>query len=299
MKNISVKCFLKAAELLSITKAAEELYMARQTVSRQIALMEQELDCQLFIRTARSIKLTPEGQKYYLFFSYARDEYYRARKIVSEDLGETLSEIRLGCVYGIDLEPTIMHFFEEYLENAGEDVDIVWEYADHKELHDRLLNGEYDLVIIDQREEGLGRSILGYDYTSFVNIQPIVAVQKQYYTKFHPNEFFKSATCCLSEEYVANEKYDLENSFRTLWFNTSGIVLENIKVLPNRESVERMVRQGGGFMITTNYSEFSGDDTIIKLPFGKEVTLIVIYKISGFSKVIPEIFGRLRGEIPD
>ena len=59
----SFKVFESAARLGSFKKAAEELYVTPTAVSRQIKLLEDNLQTLLFIRKTRAIELTPEGEK--------------------------------------------------------------------------------------------------------------------------------------------------------------------------------------------------------------------------------------------
>ncbi len=54
--------FLAAARELNITRAAESLYIAQPTLSRQLMELEQQLGKQLFIRGKRKLTLTEEGE---------------------------------------------------------------------------------------------------------------------------------------------------------------------------------------------------------------------------------------------
>jgi LysR family transcriptional regulator, benzoate and cis,cis-muconate-responsive activator of ben and cat genes len=57
-----LRTFLTIAKTLSFRKAAEQLHIAQPALSRQIAQLEDALDCQLFDRQKRQIKLTDAGQ---------------------------------------------------------------------------------------------------------------------------------------------------------------------------------------------------------------------------------------------
>ena len=46
----------------SVTKAAETLCLTPPTVTKAIQALEQQLDCQLFIRSARGMRLSAEGE---------------------------------------------------------------------------------------------------------------------------------------------------------------------------------------------------------------------------------------------
>jgi len=60
-----LRAFCRAAELGSISLAAESLYLSQPTVSLQIQALERELGIILFERKGPSIRLTPEGEVLY------------------------------------------------------------------------------------------------------------------------------------------------------------------------------------------------------------------------------------------
>jgi DNA-binding transcriptional LysR family regulator len=60
-----VEYFVAVAEELSFTRAAERLSMAQSPISEQIRKLERELDTTLFLRTTRSVALTPAGRIFY------------------------------------------------------------------------------------------------------------------------------------------------------------------------------------------------------------------------------------------
>ena len=58
-----VEYFVKAAELLSFSRAAEEMYVTQQAVSKAVAALEEELGTPLFTRMSGGLRLTPEGKR--------------------------------------------------------------------------------------------------------------------------------------------------------------------------------------------------------------------------------------------
>ena len=56
-----IRFFLEAAECLNFTEAAKRLFVTQSTLSKQIALLEDELGLKLFYRSNRTVGLTPAG----------------------------------------------------------------------------------------------------------------------------------------------------------------------------------------------------------------------------------------------
>ncbi|MEH6454572.1 MAG: LysR family transcriptional regulator, partial [Psychromonas sp.] len=55
--------FVEIAQQLSFTKAAENLAISNGYLSDQIKKLEKEFKCPLLVRTTRSVRLTPQGEK--------------------------------------------------------------------------------------------------------------------------------------------------------------------------------------------------------------------------------------------
>ena len=57
--------FVAVAEAKSISKAARKLHVAQPPISRQIAMLEDELKVCLFLRTNKGVELTEAGRSLY------------------------------------------------------------------------------------------------------------------------------------------------------------------------------------------------------------------------------------------
>ena len=59
MTSLQIQYFLKVADCMSFSQAADELYVSQPSVSRQIQQLEHELGCALFDRSRKNaISLT-------------------------------------------------------------------------------------------------------------------------------------------------------------------------------------------------------------------------------------------------
>ena len=65
MDKIKLEYFISVARHKSFSLAAQEYHVVTSTISRQIALLEEELGTQLFYRDTHKVKLTPAGLRLY------------------------------------------------------------------------------------------------------------------------------------------------------------------------------------------------------------------------------------------
>lgn len=87
MEPILLRYFREVAEQGSVRQAAERLFVAQSAVSRQVAMLEEELGVTLFERRARGMVLTDAGR---LLLDYSHDMRFRF-----EELRATIREYQI------------------------------------------------------------------------------------------------------------------------------------------------------------------------------------------------------------
>ena len=83
----AVRFFECAARHGSFTRAAEELHVTQGAVSRQIKLLEEQLNCQLFVRNGPRVRLTAHGEAF-------QETVGEAINIIKEGVGHLRRELR-------------------------------------------------------------------------------------------------------------------------------------------------------------------------------------------------------------
>lgn len=94
-KAAGIEEFLRVAEALSFSRAAESLGQASSATSKSIARLEDRLGVRLFHRTTRSVKLTEEGNLLYERASRWADELDDMQSALLKDPEELGGVIRL------------------------------------------------------------------------------------------------------------------------------------------------------------------------------------------------------------
>ena len=100
--------FVTVCRLGNITRAAEALYISQPALTRQIKALEQELGCQLLVRSTRSLSLTENGYLFMLRAQEILDLAKQAKNELSENGDILHGVIRVGIV-----ESKIMDYFAD------------------------------------------------------------------------------------------------------------------------------------------------------------------------------------------
>jgi DNA-binding transcriptional LysR family regulator len=91
------RTFYFVAKCGSISKASEQLYITQPAVSRAIRQLEDALDCPLFVRTSKGVKLTQEGEILSGYVEQAFSFISLGERKVSDVRNLLSGEIRIGA----------------------------------------------------------------------------------------------------------------------------------------------------------------------------------------------------------
>ena len=95
MNTNQLRCFLAAADKLSFSKAAQELFFSVPTITHHIQSLENELQTELFVRKNNGVSLTENGR---LFYPAALDIIRRYEAAVhSIDSSIQFDVLKIGC----------------------------------------------------------------------------------------------------------------------------------------------------------------------------------------------------------
>lgn len=160
MYNPQIETFIKVADAGSFSKASEQMFITPTAVIKQINLLENELNLQLFVRTHRGLTLTKAGESLYkdakYIINYSKEAVLRARKAMQQSAGT----IRIGispmtpCQFLLNIWDKIHEKYpdmkfqlvpyantpenaREILKNLGENIDLVAGVFDENFLQTR------------------------------------------------------------------------------------------------------------------------------------------------------------------
>ncbi|HWB03164.1 MAG TPA: LysR substrate-binding domain-containing protein [Verrucomicrobiales bacterium] len=152
MEFHQLRYFIAAAEDLSISRAAARLHVSQPALSRQIALLEDELGLALFDRIRKRIYMTEAGR---FFLPKARQIICDAEtgvQQVKEQFGKTRRTLRLGFLSPF-LDDLISPAVREFRQRHPKTQISLFELAPRAQL-ERLKRHELDAGVLGNMEDG-------------------------------------------------------------------------------------------------------------------------------------------------
>jgi DNA-binding transcriptional LysR family regulator len=157
-----LRYFAAVAEHQHFGRAAEELYIAQPVLSRQIRSLERELGCDLFVRTTRSVQLTPAGEQ---LRQDARGLFASVDSAVRRvhEIDRGVQRIVVGFASGLHLSEVVLAFTAKYPEVEVDLLRLNWWEQDTPLRDGRAdvgyLRGSFDRTGMDVVPIGCERKI--------------------------------------------------------------------------------------------------------------------------------------------
>jgi DNA-binding transcriptional LysR family regulator len=142
METKTIEAFLILANCLNFTKSAERVYISQPALSRQIARLEEEFDCEFFIRNKRTVELTRYGVASTEYAQRICNEIDRWKLRLKQLRNNEEERLRIGFLLDFphDFFPRLIQTFAEthpQVEMSFSDLDI-------NGIVDGVLHGDLD-----------------------------------------------------------------------------------------------------------------------------------------------------------
>ena len=177
MTNLQTEYFLRIASTKSVSRAAEELFVSSPAVSKQIALLEQELQFKLFFRGPRGMELTPEGQVMFDYCTAQKTALDSALK-KARNASYEVESLHLGLMSGWAIQKQIAQI-QTFLRSSSKPVNLVpHSYFDPSNA-DRLDSGELDAALC------LGCDLFDTARATSIGMLPLAKIHKIFLFSSH------------------------------------------------------------------------------------------------------------------
>lgn len=140
--------FYVTAQFGSITKASEYLKISQPSLSAQIKTLEDSIGIALFVRTGRTIELTPQGAKFYRYCGKMFQDFEGVKKFLDSKEDDEVENLKIAVSDQVE-RPFVAEVIGKLIKKYNpENVPrIVLTTDSHENLIGPYKLGEYDLLI--------------------------------------------------------------------------------------------------------------------------------------------------------
>lgn len=175
-----INYFLAVADQQSFTRAAATLYVSQPALSQQIKQLEEELDCLLFDRTGRNIRLTDAGQVYARYARLALLNLKEGRRAIHDVQNLSSGTLRIATTptFTTYLVGPLVKIFHKLYPN----ISLSVQEMSQERMEERLLEDEFDVGIAfaDVKSVEIESQMLLRESLALVVGQHHVLANKQY-----------------------------------------------------------------------------------------------------------------------
>lgn len=145
MDIAELKCFSKVCQTKNLTRAAKELFITQQALSRTINNLEKQMGTKLFYRNSRGVTLTDFGEYLYKKAERLLKEFDTFQEDISRKIEGEKRKLKIGFSPGTLRILGSKDILELAKNNLGINIDI-FEYAD-KVCEANVLEETLDMAV--------------------------------------------------------------------------------------------------------------------------------------------------------
>ncbi len=253
--------FIKVAERGSITKAAGDLYLTQQAVSKQMLLLEDELNLKLFNRSHNAIVLTRDGETLVRSVSPFFDNIRESISKLQGEMDSLEGVIKIGTSFDSTREKLvhIISLFKTKYPNVRFELVFDIDFA----LEEMMLTNELDMGILFVFRE---KKILSAENLETKKYG--LYCRKDFYQKYGPFKRYRNLIGVPFVEYTHNfgsfgtwMKINCANQLKAFLEQRPEIVVENDKV------IEEFIKAGWcmGFIEESRFLSQKKTKQLVKL----------------------------------
>lgn len=237
-----LRSFVEVARFGNFTRAAEELYLAQPSLSRQIAALEQSLGAELFHRARGGSTLTVAGESLLPLARRMLADAESVRRELAELAGLERGRVRLGATptLCISLVAEVLSAF--HAEHPG--IDLHLSEQGSRGLLDELGAGELDLALIVTSEATTAER---FTVTPLL-VEELVVVSSAAVPPVAGHDSIGLAEVADLPQVVFSSTYDLRATTDAA-FRAAGLTPEVVLEGAEMDAVLRFVERGLGVAI--------------------------------------------------
>lgn len=298
MTDLQIQYFLKVAQHLSYTAAARELFITQPSLSKQISALERELGTALFDRRRKDrIALTAAGRLFQQTFQRSAQDFQDTLEQVRRGLGDQPLELRAGVAAGWDWGE-LTAGCARAIQAQRPQARVRWTAHTFRYLRSALGEGELDVIFCPQT---------GLDKVEGLEVREVAQGEATVYCGAAHPPVRRLEDLWGEPLYVLPpEEAPLSTDINRGYFATR-LVLPEVVVLPNRESILLALAGGRGFAVFDDMMAARRDSAYRTLGLGLPIPICGVWKARAGSPVLEDVVqwmaqalgeGRGRGPAP-
>lgn len=151
------KVFYHVAKELNFSAASAKLFISQSAVSQAIKTLEKKMQCRLFVRNTKQVKLSPEGDILYKHIEQAFNFIKAGERGINEVQTLHKGEVRIGASDTI-CKYYLLPYFEKF-HKAFPGVKIHLTNRTSPKCLELLKNGSVDTVVVNMPGSGRGKNL--------------------------------------------------------------------------------------------------------------------------------------------
>ena len=255
MTITQMECFVEATKTLNFTKAAENLYISQQVMSRQIKALENELGFPVFERLNLGVRLTLAGAALSLEWRGLLERYRSSVDRAADIYFGEQKHLRIGVSDMGSLVPKVSRMLLSFNEKYP-DLTVEYEVESYPRMRGEIEDGSLDLLIT------FGVEVLQETGWSKINIRHSGFRAGFILSKHHP---------------LAHKK---TLSYQDLQYETIGVLSPHLSI-DHRERIRNLFLENGVYNPLTLKEYDTYTNLQIALATGKCVGAFYEYIMDG------------------
>ena len=292
MNLTKIRYFVEVARCGNFSEAARRLYTAQPNVSKQIAQMEQELDFPLFVRSRRSVTLTPAGQLLYDYMKDMPDElehlFDEARQLSRREE----SRLCIGILEGQEVSALLLTRLN-LAQALYPNLEVEMERNSFSNLRSGLRNGHFDLIVtldfdVEQESE--------FETVTVSPQPPAIAIPKNHPLADSPT---LEMTQLKDENFVVISPEESPAGYERLIHQCqqSGFTPHIVRKPRSLESLILCVEMGVGVGLLDQNTRLSHDSAVRTVPIpGADMYVVAARLKDDYRPMVQKVLKILHGE---
>ncbi|MEC9282712.1 MAG: LysR family transcriptional regulator [Bdellovibrionota bacterium] len=143
-----LECFASLSETLSFTETAKNFSVSQPSISRQIKLLEEQLNTKLFIRDKHKVYLTEEGKSFKHRVTPLISELQSVMSNTQERTDEVKGSVHFGCLGEVGQNSLMQRILEFNALNSSINLQI--SYASPQDIIENVKAGIFDFGLVNE-----------------------------------------------------------------------------------------------------------------------------------------------------